>query len=159
MSSSKGNVISVADALEVAPPEVLRYLVLRTRPMKAITFDPGLPLLALVDEYDDARAKNRDDRAIALSRVSGIAPVGIPFKHTVVVLQIARLMPAARRSSENGYRSPVERPACGSRSRSGWIVSRPMTSSFQSQRSSPRSRDARCLTEGVLGSWPDDSPE
>ena len=89
MSSSKGNVVSVADALQVVPPDVLRYMVLRTKPMKAITFDPGLPLLSLIDEYDDAESKNRDDRAIALSRASGWKAVGVPFKHLVVVLQIA----------------------------------------------------------------------
>lgn len=89
MSSSKGNVVSVADALEVVPPDVLRYMVLRTKPMKAITFDPGLPLLTLIDEYDDAKAKNRDDRSITLSRASGWKAVGVPFKHLVLVLQIA----------------------------------------------------------------------
>ena len=89
MSSSKGNVISVADALEIVPPDVLRYMVVRTRPMKAITFDPGLPVLTLVDEFDDAGAKNRDPRSVALSRASSLKPVGVPFKHLVVVLQIA----------------------------------------------------------------------
>ncbi len=89
MSSSKGNVVSTADALEVVPPDVLRYMVLKVRPMRAITFDPGLPLLTLIDEFDDAGAKNRDDRAIALSRASSLKPVGVPFKHIVVVLQIA----------------------------------------------------------------------
>lgn len=89
MSSSKGNVISVADVLEVAPPDVLRYLILRNRPMRAITFDPGLPLLSLIDEYDDAHSKNRDARAVALSRASAWKPSSVPFKHLVVVLQIA----------------------------------------------------------------------
>src|SRR5207247_1014416 len=89
MSSSKGNVISVADALEVVPPDALRYLIVRSRPMKAITFDPGLPLLTLFDEFDDAASKTRDARAIALSRASGWRPVGVPFKHLVVVVQIA----------------------------------------------------------------------
>lgn len=90
MSSSKGNVISVADALEVVPPDVLRYLVVRSKPMRAITFDPGLPLLSLVDEFDDMESRQRDPRSIALSRASGWKPVGVPFKHLIVVLQIAR---------------------------------------------------------------------
>src|SRR4029453_10794512 len=89
MSSSKGNVVSVADALEVVPPDVLRYMVLRTKPMKAITFDPGLPLLSLIDECDYGESGRSDDRSVALSRASGWKAVGVPFKHLVVVLQIA----------------------------------------------------------------------
>ena len=49
-----------------------------------------MPLLSLVDEFDDADSKNRDARAITLSRASGWRPVGVPFKHLVVVVQIAR---------------------------------------------------------------------
>src|SRR6185436_17612180 len=39
MSSSKGNVLSIGRALELVPPEVLRYLVLREQPQKTIAFD------------------------------------------------------------------------------------------------------------------------
>jgi lysyl-tRNA synthetase class 1 len=90
MSSSKGNVLSVAEALRIVPPEVLRYLVLRERPTRTIGFDPGLPLLQLVDEVDDATAGGRDERAIELSRAAGFRPVGVPFKHLIVVAQAAR---------------------------------------------------------------------
>ncbi len=89
MASSKGNVLSAHQALEIAPPEVLRYLVLRERPQRAITFDPGLGLLRLVDEVDDAAARGRDERALQLSRAGGFRPVGVPFKHLVVVAQAA----------------------------------------------------------------------
>ena len=90
MSSSKGNVLSIARALELVPPEALRYLVLRERPQRTIVFDPGLPLLQLVDEVDDAQAAGRDERSLALSRAAGFDPVGVPFKHLVVVAQAAR---------------------------------------------------------------------
>jgi lysyl-tRNA synthetase class 1 len=90
MSSSKGNVLSIADALELAPPEALRYLVMRERPQRTIAFDPGLPLLQLVDEIDDAAASGTDSRALALSRAAGFVPVGVPFKHLVVAAQVAR---------------------------------------------------------------------
>lgn len=90
MSSSKGNVLSIARALELVPPEALRYLVLRERPQRTIVFDPGLPLLQLVDEVDDAQAEGRDERSLELSRAAGFAPVGVPFKHLVVVAQAAR---------------------------------------------------------------------
>jgi lysyl-tRNA synthetase class 1 len=89
MSSSKGNVLSIAQVLELAPPEALRYLVMRERPQSTIAFDPGLPLLKLVDEVDDQTADGVDSRALALSRAAGFLPVGVPFKHLVVAAQVA----------------------------------------------------------------------
>jgi lysyl-tRNA synthetase class 1 len=89
MSSSKGNVISIDRMLRVVPPEVLRYLIVRTPPQRTIAFDPGLPLLSLVDEYDDVESEGRDHRALALCRASDYKPVGIPFKHLVNVVQMA----------------------------------------------------------------------
>jgi lysyl-tRNA synthetase class 1 len=93
MSSSRGNVLSIARMLEVAPPEALRYLVIRERPQRSIAFDPGLPLLQLVDEIDDAAASDRDERAAALSLAGAFRPVGVPYKHLVVVAQAARFDP------------------------------------------------------------------
>ena len=106
MSSSKGNVLSIHAMLEVVPPEVLRYLILRVPPQRSIKMDPGLPLLQLIDEYDDMEAKNRDSRALELSAISGIRPVGVPFRHMVTVVQAAQgdedqWMEIFRR---NGYR-------------------------------------------------------
>jgi lysyl-tRNA synthetase, class I len=89
MSKSKGNVLSVHRMLEVVPPEVLRYLVVKTRPMRAIGFDPGLPLLSLMDEFDDAASAGRDARALSLSGSDRFTPVGVPFKHLVNVVQMA----------------------------------------------------------------------
>jgi lysyl-tRNA synthetase class 1 len=90
MSSSKGNVLSIHAMLDVVPPEVLRYLVLRVPPQRSIKMDPGIPLLQLIDEYDDIEAKNRDSRALELSAISGIKPVGVPFRHMVTVVQAAQ---------------------------------------------------------------------
>lgn len=89
MSSSKGNVISIDQMLEVVPPEVLRYLIVRTLPARSIAFDPGLPLLSLIDEYDDIESEGRDLRALALCRASGFGPAGVPFRHLVNVVQMA----------------------------------------------------------------------
>lgn len=90
MSSSRGNVLSVATMLEVVPPEVLRYFVLREVPQRTLDLDPGLPLLQLVDEVDDAAASGRDERALELSRAAGaFRPVGVPYKHLVVAVQAA----------------------------------------------------------------------
>ncbi len=90
MSSSKGNVLSITRALEVVPPDALRYLVMRERPSRTIALDPGVPLLDLVDEMEDARAAGRDARAVELSRAAGFLPVGVPFRHLVLVAQAAR---------------------------------------------------------------------
>jgi lysyl-tRNA synthetase class 1 len=89
MSSSKGNVLSIAGALAVVPPEALRYLVMREKPQSTISFDPGEPLLALVDEIEAAAAEGRPNRALELSRAAGFKPVGVSFKHLVVVAQSA----------------------------------------------------------------------
>jgi lysyl-tRNA synthetase, class I len=90
MSSSKGNVLSIHAMLEIVPPEVLRYLILRVPPQRSIRIDPGLPLLQLIDEYDDVEAKNRDSRALELSAISGIKPIGVPYRHMVIVVQAAQ---------------------------------------------------------------------
>jgi lysyl-tRNA synthetase class 1 len=88
MSSSKGNLVSIVNLTQTIPPEVVRYMIFRVKPMRSITFDPGLPLLNLVDEYDDVSAHNRDQRAAELARLEGMPPLGIPFKHLVHLVQI-----------------------------------------------------------------------
>jgi lysyl-tRNA synthetase class 1 len=116
MSSSKGNVLAIGTILEVVPPEALRYLVMRERPNRTIAFDPGLPLLALVDEIDDAASHGRDERAIELSRAGGFRPVGVPFKHLVVVAQAARFDEGAvaRTLERTGY-TGIDRAALAAR--------------------------------------------
>ena len=89
MSSSKGNVISVADMVDAVPPDALRYMVFRAQPKKALVFDPGLPMLNLIDELDDPESKARDLRASELALVTGMGSVGVPFKHLVNIVQIA----------------------------------------------------------------------
>jgi lysyl-tRNA synthetase class 1 len=88
MSSSKGNLVSIFNLTQTIPPEVVRYMIFRVKPMRSISFDPGLPLLNLVDEYDDVSAHNRDQRAAELARMEGVAPLGMPFKHLVNLVQI-----------------------------------------------------------------------
>ena len=90
MSSSKGNVISVAQMLEVMPPDVLRYFITRPAPKLSLALDPVSQLLNLVDEVDDESRKQRDARAVALSQAGGFTPIGIPFNHLVNVLQVAQ---------------------------------------------------------------------
>ena len=125
MSSSKGNVLSIGHMLKVVPPEVLRYMVMRTRPVKTIQFDPGRPLAQLVDQVDDAEAKGRDERAMELSRAAGFEPVGVPYKHLVMVAQVAgfdldRVMGILDRTGYPG----VSRPAVAERLKyaSHWLA-------------------------------------
>lgn len=90
MSSSKGNLISIDNLTQTVPPEVVRYMIFRVKPMRHIVFDPGLPLLNLVDEYDNLAGRNRNQRAAELAALKGAAPLGIPFKHLVTLLQISQ---------------------------------------------------------------------
>ncbi len=52
MHSSSGLAVSAADVLQMTPPEVLRYLLMRQSPRKHIDFDPGLGVMNLVNEFD-----------------------------------------------------------------------------------------------------------
>ncbi|OPX78534.1 MAG: Lysine--tRNA ligase [Methanosaeta sp. PtaB.Bin039] len=87
MHSSTGLVVTINEMLDVVPPEVLRYLIIRNKPEKHIEFDPGLPLLSLVDEYDQRKG---DQRALQLSSIGQDQPFEIPFRHMVTAVQIAR---------------------------------------------------------------------
>jgi lysyl-tRNA synthetase class 1 len=93
MSASKGNVLAIHRMLKVAPPEALRYLVLRAEPQRTIAFDPGPPLLNLCDEVDDPDHKNRNHRAAELARLPETHRLGVPFRHLVTVAQVAEFDP------------------------------------------------------------------
>ena len=90
MSSSKGNVVAIEDVLEVVPPDVLRYFITRPAPKTSLALDPVTHLLNLVDEVDDETKKQRDARAVELSRAGGFEPIGIPFNHLINVYQVAQ---------------------------------------------------------------------
>ncbi len=87
MHSSTGIVVTIRDMLDVVPPEVLRYLIIRSKPEKHIEFDPGLPLLNLIEEYD---RRAGEERALELSTVGAEGPAQVPYRHMVTAVQIAR---------------------------------------------------------------------
>ncbi len=87
MSSSKGIVIPVREFIEVLPPEIVRYIIIRVKPKKHIDFDPA-NLLELVDEFEEGLRKK--DRAVELSMVENVEYSDVPFRHLVVVGQIAK---------------------------------------------------------------------
>jgi lysyl-tRNA synthetase class 1 len=88
MSSSKGNLVSIVNVTQAIPPDVVRYLIFRVKPMRRIAFDPGLPLLNLMDEYDNLSSNNRDARAADLARITEMDSIGVPFRHLVNLVQI-----------------------------------------------------------------------
>ncbi|MEA1869715.1 MAG: lysine--tRNA ligase [Euryarchaeota archaeon] len=83
MSSSTGVTVTIADMLRVMPPEVLRYLIIRTKPEKHIDFDPSR-IIDLIDDFDRATG-----RAYELSVTKEYLRSDIPFTHLVTAVQIA----------------------------------------------------------------------
>ncbi len=91
MSKSTGNVLTPAMALEVMPPELLRYFVVHPRPSRTLNFDSGAGFYGLVDEYVRARAAG-GGAALEYARAGAREEVvsSVPFNHLVSVYQAAR---------------------------------------------------------------------
>lgn len=105
MSSSKGNVPRISEALEVYTPSLLRYLFARTKPNKefAISFDQDV--LTAYEEFDiyervhygKEKEINRKKKA-QMSRVYELSQIDHPksspsqpsFKHLATMVQIYR---------------------------------------------------------------------
>ena len=107
MSSSTGNTIGPQEALQLVPPEILRYLIASTKPKKAITFDPGMSLVELADEYErlvardlDSEMKNSElsrrqkvaiedaEGALRMSKISDQSSSNISFRHLALLAQV-----------------------------------------------------------------------
>ena len=75
MSSSKGIGASSVEVSQILPAEILRFLMVRPRPMQHIDFDPGTEhtIPKLFDDYDSARNSKEPDlqRIGQLSIVEG----------------------------------------------------------------------------------------
>jgi lysyl-tRNA synthetase class 1 len=95
MSKSAGDVITASELLEVLPPEVVWYFVLRYAPDKQLFFDTGATLMRLVDEFSELLTK--DDKseheqqliALCLHGVDKPTVSRIPFSHLVASYQAA----------------------------------------------------------------------
>jgi lysyl-tRNA synthetase, class I len=79
MSSSRGIGVSSRDMADFLPPEVLRYLMIRTQPKSPVSFEPTeVHILKAFNEFDrakqryfhDANLKPDDKRVYELSQVS-----------------------------------------------------------------------------------------
>ncbi len=75
MSSSKGIGVSAVEVSQILPPEILRFLMVRPKPMQHIDFDPGAEhtIPKLFDDFDTARNSSEADlqRIWQLSAVEG----------------------------------------------------------------------------------------
>ena len=95
MHSSTGVTVSAAEMLRIAPPEALRWLVLKPQPQRHIDFDPGMGVLNLVDDYDRAGQarlageSGDDSRAWELAQVADIpeALPAVPYRHLMTLVQ------------------------------------------------------------------------
>jgi lysyl-tRNA synthetase class 1 len=107
MHSSTGLAISAEEMLRMAPPEVIRWLIMQPQPNRHIDFDPGLGLLNSVDKYDrleqdyyKKEAEENSARAFELSQVENKIrgkSQTLPYRHLVTLVQ-----------SKNGHEEIVE---------------------------------------------------
>ncbi len=127
MHSSTGLAIAATDILQMTPPEVLRYLLMRQSPRKHIDFDPGLGVLNLVDEFDrlervrfgieEAGDLTEVERTYELScpnKPPAALPNKVAYRHLVTVAQMAEdadgVEAILRRSGElQGAMSPNDK--------------------------------------------------
>ncbi|MBD3388618.1 MAG: lysine--tRNA ligase [Candidatus Altiarchaeales archaeon] len=109
ISSSKGNVITLADWLVIAEPEVLKYFMYK-RLMKQR--DINLSLLSnLTDEYDEAERiyHKRQEGDMGLARMYDLAQVGepkylnVPFTLCAVLAQVAFEGEYSSKAESMGY--------------------------------------------------------
>lgn len=94
MSKSAGNVITASDLLEMLPPEVVWFFLLRYAPDKQLFFDEGPTLMRLVDEFGELLAKadkTPDDEQLLDICLHGVKPTvsRVPFSHLVASYQAA----------------------------------------------------------------------
>lgn len=98
MSSSGGVFFEAGDFFSILPPEILKYLILKVRPEKHITFDPSEGLINLVDEFAELeeeyykkKEKGARSRIYQLSQIQNkkriLPPVS--FRHLVNTIQAA----------------------------------------------------------------------
>jgi lysyl-tRNA synthetase, class I len=115
MSTSKGLGAAATDLVQVYPPELVRFLMLRTHPKRHVEFDPGgLTLPKLVDEYDrcgDAFLNEPESDQAKVWELSQVAEdpaaPGFRVKFTIVAdwLQIPSVEPI--REAEKRKAAPL----------------------------------------------------
>lgn len=100
MSKSSGDTLAISDMLQILPPEVLRYFILRYPPEKQLFFDENEGLVRLFDDFAALLAKDdktKDDEqlvSISLGNINKSTISNIPFSHLVASYQAALKDPA-----------------------------------------------------------------
>ncbi len=112
MASSKGLGAAAAELVAIYPPELVRFLLLRTHPKRHVEFDPaGVTLPKLVDEYDrcaDAYGRDPDGDLAKIWRLSQVppdpAPPGFRVRFGLVAdwLQIPSIAPEREAETKKG---------------------------------------------------------
>ena len=102
MHKSKGSVVTGLEAINMNPPEVVKYMFLRVNPQKSIDYDfrDGMPIIC--DEYDRmerlnysgeyTEAEENSVRAYQISKNNILPekqPVQVPYGHLVNLVQMA----------------------------------------------------------------------
>jgi lysyl-tRNA synthetase class 1 len=84
MSASKGTGIDATEVIEVLPPEIIRFFMLRSPPEKRLYFDSGSGVSQLIDEFAELMLQEPDSKLALLSQ-AGTDPVisPVPFSHLV----------------------------------------------------------------------------
>lgn len=100
MSKSSGDTLAISDMLQILPPEVLRFFVLRYGPEKQLFFDETDGVVRLIDDFAALLAKedkSEDDQMLIRLSMAGVAQTtisNIPFSHLVASYQAALKDPA-----------------------------------------------------------------
>jgi lysyl-tRNA synthetase class 1 len=127
MSTSKGSGAAAHEMADLLPPDLLRFLFLRTKPRRAIDFDPeGDAIPGLFDEFDRVAAATAGEsvrgelppdpeRIFAASLVDPETDPGVeadryrpPFRHLALLVQVPGVDLVERFSAEKG--TPLDEP-------------------------------------------------
>lgn len=99
MSKSAGNTVTISELLQILPPEIVRFFVLRYPPEKTLFFDQTEGVVRLIDEYAELLTKPsktvEDELTLAISSsvVKENTISNVPFSHLVASYQAARRDP------------------------------------------------------------------
>jgi len=94
MSKSTGNIIAISELVQIIPPEVVRFFVLRAPPAKQLFFDQVQGVMRLIDEFGALLAKEDktdSEKRLVQTSTNGVAPTvsRVPFSHLVASYQAA----------------------------------------------------------------------
>ena len=91
MSKSAGNTVTITELLQVLPPEIIRYFVLRFGPEKQLFFDQVDGVVRLIDEYAKLLETKEDEQLIEVvaSPLARNTISNVPFSHLVASYQAA----------------------------------------------------------------------